>query len=862
MTSKFTQKPYISDRWAAVDALGFETFKPAISEILQYAETPITLGIFGTWGSGKTTLLKMLMADIEAKKLPSYKSIWFTAWKFTKQESLWRALILRVIEGLYPKKDNGVRYQPEELTDEKQIAGAKYLDRLEKSIYEVSSWYEDQKWLFNAGELAKQGVQLPVWLIFHLAGLGDAAKELGVNPNLAKLLENKVREHHLNQLEYAEQFADYFEKAVRLILGDDGRLVIFIDDLDRCLPEKAIEVLEAIKLFLDVPNTVFVLSADREVIRRGVENYYQSTFKSTVTVDDMVLNGDVYLQKLIQIPFNIPPLDFKSRKEFISSIINNLPAEFRLDDATLQTFALGVFPNPRQIKRALNVYYLLKFIGEEQELQGMIANSLAWPLLAKTVLIQSQWPELYQLWRRYPTLIQALEEEYSKLPITEDDLLLGNYNPVSDSSVDEGDTLAFDQSGFIGRKKTGGLMSPFIKNRHRYFLLAEMLRFSIQASNERHRTQFSGLARSQVQIYVGLIGSVGSREKDDFLSPSDPFPNLQTEIESGDPVRIRELWSKIDENESDEDGPHHLAFKSRLKAVAQSIKINPVVRSVIADTLGKPLEFERELFVFVPIPSAEQPKYYIGKFPVTNEQYARFIADVDYLKPKYWENYKKFDHNGSEKSTSWSDDGWRWIQKEKNSQEKFKKDGFLAPRFWNTMEFGYIKQMHPVVGINWFEANAYGMWLLDKWKDLDESKNNPEIIPKIIRLPTENEWLMCTGDVSRNDRYPWEISLDLAVEKNKNNDVSTYSNVEEGQIGHTTPVWMYPAGQSPLGVWDMCGNVWEWLSNYSSESQNFLTLKGGSWEDNSAEARVSNKIARQPLFVRNNTGFRLIILVN
>ena len=61
-----------------------------------------------------------------------------------------------------------------------------------------------------------------------------------------------------------EQFEKTFAEAITKILGEDGRLVVFVDDLDRCLPEKAIEILEAIKLFLHVPQTIFVLGMDRE----------------------------------------------------------------------------------------------------------------------------------------------------------------------------------------------------------------------------------------------------------------------------------------------------------------------------------------------------------------------------------------------------------------------------------------------------------------------------------------------------------------------------------------------------------------------------------------------------------------------
>jgi hypothetical protein len=99
----------------------------------------------------------------------------------------------------------------------------------------------------------------------------------------------------------------------------------------------------------------------------------------------------VYLQKLIQLPFNLPPLDASGREEFIKKLEKQMTAYAGLDDLTCQVFARGLFPNPRQVKRALNVSNLLRAISVKQETQKLIdPDSIAWPLLAKTVLIQSQ----------------------------------------------------------------------------------------------------------------------------------------------------------------------------------------------------------------------------------------------------------------------------------------------------------------------------------------------------------------------------------------------------------------------------------------------------------------------------------------
>jgi len=111
------------------DALNFGDFRPVLKEILTNAETPLTVGIFGAWGSGKTSLMRMLRDEIDAdnkiegdndsesgedieggddsegEKKASARTVWFTAWKYDRQEALWRALILRVLEAMYPRED-------------------------------------------------------------------------------------------------------------------------------------------------------------------------------------------------------------------------------------------------------------------------------------------------------------------------------------------------------------------------------------------------------------------------------------------------------------------------------------------------------------------------------------------------------------------------------------------------------------------------------------------------------------------------------------------------------------------------------------------------------------------------------------
>lgn len=840
---------FLSDHHADKDGLNFKVFQPALRNILENAETPLTVGIFGTWGSGKTTTLSMLKKDLEEKKLASLKTVWFTAWKYEQHDALWRAFILRVIDGLHPRKEDGTRYQAGDFNtkaEKNKLETLLHLERLERSIYETITWQDESHWRLDTGEMVKQGAKLPIWLAFHLANLGSIAKDIGLNPDIAALLDREVREHHMNQLSYMEQFASEFQKAVQMTLGKEGRLVVFVDDLDRCMPEKAIEVLEAIKLFLDVPGTVFVLGMDREIIKKGVEAHYGTLLRMD-SESEIPINGDVYLQKLIQIPFNLPPLDMKGRVDFIHLLEKTLPNDYSLDGITRQVFGHGVYPNPRQVKRALNTFYLLKQVAVEQVKHGMLLeNELAYPLLAKAVLIQSQWPELYKLWRQYPTLIQVLEEEYLRQPITEDEILRGKKiadNSIRDSSLDQ-------QLVSSSRPTATGLIAPFINGKQKYSLLAEMLRYPDEIGEGTKRARFSGLKRTEVQIYVGLVGS--------FEHPSDSSSTdvimlseiWQNELESGDPVRIREVIASVNESELEQEGMRHTSLRNYLYSISCNPQFSPAIRANTADAADELGFLPDDLYDFVALKDSSMIQVYISRYPVTNIQYQRFLAAEDFANKEFWINFPKIDQSGQPTNMSTNEEGWNYLQEMLNES----KNKVLYPSYWDDPRFGIARKTAPVVGISWWESNAYCRWLSSHWRELSEAKNFPVTVHSSnlnLRLPIESEWISASGGEDEK-RFAFGLLSDIG-------NLPQKANTVESGIKRTSSVAMYPMGVSPTGVRDLSGNVWEWQANYRNLHEGLIGLRGGSWRNNFELAQVSARHSSRPAYRDDYIGFRIAI---
>lgn len=192
-------------------------------------------------------------------------------------------------------------------------------------------------------------------------------------------------------------------------------------------------------------------------------------------------------------------------------------------------------------------------------------------------------------------------------------------------------------------------------------------------------------------------------------------------------------------------------------------------------------------------PVAITDDFYLARYPVTNQEFKPFIND-----------------GGYEKETWWSSAGWTWRTLEgKNFEvwyaeqdvpDEYKeiwKDFFRPddePKYKGDTRFNAPNQ--PVVGVNWFEAEAWCNWLTARFQE-----DGPSWWRQGMRvlLPTEAQWeFAARGNTSRD--YPWIIGK-LTTE---------HANYSDSGIRTTTPVGIYPKGATPEGVCDMMGNVWEW----------------------------------------------------
>lgn len=221
------------------------------------------------------------------------------------------------------------------------------------------------------------------------------------------------------------------------------------------------------------------------------------------------------------------------------------------------------------------------------------------------------------------------------------------------------------------------------------------------------------------------------------------------------------------------------------------------------------------------------PMFSVAKYPVTNAQFAKFVNAHGYQRQEFWTR-----------------DGWQERQ----------KHGWTEPRYWGSSKWN--SALHPVVGISWYEALAYCRWLHYTILELANSGTPPppptDDEQLLVTLPTEQQWQRA-AQAADGRKFPWGSQWS-----------AQRANTKESAIQQTTPVTEYEGlGDSPYGVVDMAGNVFEWcLTDYASGSQGYvekkdIVLRGGSWYVGYANANTYNRPNFYPNYRENFIGFRL-----
>ncbi|EGR3222367.1 P-loop NTPase fold protein [Vibrio parahaemolyticus] len=292
-----------SDKESKIDFLNFNEIAESIKDLIIEPELmPISIGVFGDWGAGKSTILELTTSALE-KEEQDYIQIHFDAWTFQGYDDAKAALLETIASQLveaakddekllakaldFAKRIDKVRFMGLMAEGAAAISGMPTFGAIQNFFGWVSDATEDDDLEFE--DVQKDGKELKK--------LGQKTK--GIVKAKAKFSPPK-------------EINEFRKSYLSLLKAFDKPVIVYVDNLDRCSPINTISTLEAIRLFLFLPNTAFVVAADPDMIRLAIPHFHKGASARHQTD---------YLDKLIQIPVHVPKPGVSEVRAYLTMLI-------------------------------------------------------------------------------------------------------------------------------------------------------------------------------------------------------------------------------------------------------------------------------------------------------------------------------------------------------------------------------------------------------------------------------------------------------------------------------------------------------------------------------------------------------------
>ncbi len=333
-----------NDSPSAEDFFGIKPYTDGLSNFIASCCCPMTLAIQGDWGTGKTSMMKRIMENETIKK--DCVTVELNTWEYSQFE-LGNSLPVVFYTALI----------------EKMGGGDKIDDEVKKNVAN-----------------AIKGIMIFGLSIAEKSGVGQILSTLfgAVKAGTEKVEYSKEEKSLIKAI---DELKDNFKKVLeaRLKAEKKNRMIIFIDDLDRIEPKRAVELMEILKIMLEVDKSVFVLAIDYDVVVRGIKAKYGAD------MDEKKARS--FFDKIIQVPFSLPVGNYDIN-QYVGRILtemnagkqvngllkkndnNEVEVEYVARDKVIELISSSVGRNPRAIKRLLNSFSLLSIIRDAQNLEN------------------------------------------------------------------------------------------------------------------------------------------------------------------------------------------------------------------------------------------------------------------------------------------------------------------------------------------------------------------------------------------------------------------------------------------------------------------------------------------------------------
>lgn len=314
--------------------LGFSRYSSVLAQLIKNSPPHFSVGIFGAWGTGKSTLMRLIKEKFNDD--PDILPVWFNPWRFENEEYLAVVPLLRTI----------------------RLSLDEYVQR------NPSSRPRKIKFLRESIEFSLGAFLNATSLSVGIKGMAEAKIDFSKIVNSFKV--GNLPGSETNTIYYHSM--DYLQKALSKF-GSNFRIVVFVDDVDRCTPQKGFEVLESIKSLFDMQGIVFIIGMNNESIDYLIEQKFGKK-----------MNGFDYLKKIVQLPFQMPKWTKTDISDYLDSLIRSelLGSDFQrgFSAPARKLLISAIEANPREVKRFINNIILAQLIFKKDIEQLIAVNAL------------------------------------------------------------------------------------------------------------------------------------------------------------------------------------------------------------------------------------------------------------------------------------------------------------------------------------------------------------------------------------------------------------------------------------------------------------------------------------------------------
>lgn len=425
------------------DILGTKIYSNLLYELILNKKdiNPLTIGLFGSWGTGKSSIIKTLKETIE-KNSKTIKIMIYDSWKYSK-DAFRRSFILEL--------KNKFNLESKEELEEF------YKDKTEEIKGKTgisSNW-----WIYSLliilplllinleSVFIKKSIQLtPIIISLLFSGIATFITKTFLNYKIS-ITKPKVFS--------PEQFEQIFKEAIDELVGKRSiikwireflkfedkvsKIVIIFDNIDRCHPELAQELLLTIKNFLEHEKCIFIIPIDNESIKKHLR-----FFKNNEDIE--IIESEEFLRKFFNTTIRIKKFTNQDLFHFTEELIKKYELGFssKISSIVSQEFS----KNPRRIIQFLNNLYYEKLVAIHQEKnnliqKGSITNNIEF--LAKTQIIKEEWPKLYELINANYNILNEINKD-----IIEDNFVKKDYFFISKSN----DKLKLSENQYLFFRRT------------------------------------------------------------------------------------------------------------------------------------------------------------------------------------------------------------------------------------------------------------------------------------------------------------------------------------------------------------------------------------------------------------------------